>query len=84
MNRMLKHSSLNSYMNGLVSIFFYFALTSMILIISLGPSMFGSNSTLALLVAKATTAFATPFFPSRVFSIKRTQEVHVIPSIYIR
>ena len=54
----------------------------MLLIISLGPSIVGSNSTFALLVAKATTALSTPFLLSRVLSIRRTQEEHVIPSIY--
>ena len=54
--------------------------TSTTEMISLGPRTLGSNSTSALLVAKATAALFTPFTARTLRSMLCTQEEHVMPS----
>jgi len=54
-------------------------LTLIILMISLGPILFGSNSTCALPVAKATEADLMPLLLTRVRSIRLTHEEQDMP-----
>ena len=56
-------------------------LTSMALMMSLGPVMEGSNSKRPLEVARATDADLTPGFRVSVDSIRATQDAHVMPEI---
>ena len=53
----------------------------MMLMMSLGPIVFGSNSTMALPVVRATVALITPLVVIRVCSMRLTHDEHVIPDI---
>jgi len=53
--------------------------TVMMLMMSLGPILFGSNSTTALLVARATVADLMALLLANVRSMRFTQDAQVIP-----
>lgn len=55
----------------------------MILMISLGPILFGSNSTSALPVARATEADLIPPVVINVRSMRLTQDEQLIPDTYM-
>jgi len=58
--------------------------TVMILMMSLGPILFGSNSTRALPVARATEADLMPLLLTNVCSMRLTQDEQLIPDTCIQ
>lgn len=55
----------------------------MMLMMSLGPILFGSNSTSALPVARATDAVLIPLVATSVRSMRLTQDEQLIPDTYM-